>query len=118
MKLYCIEPPVDQWTEEGLDVSEWYTSLQRARRRFTEIKRQYVHGDSGLIIRKLKLKAVEIADYPKKQLLVRLLNRAGYIKHEETIEEWEVPWPERVDCESCGEAAYKGPTCEICGEKN
>lgn len=91
-------------TEEGEDTSQWFTSLDAAKKCYNNAKRelmQWYEDDHEQTpterqeIGEVELEKITLADLPAGKLALAILNRHGYISKRETVLKEAVFWRPR-----------------------
>jgi len=88
MIVYRLERFPSEGSPEGEDVDEYFSSYSTALQRRRQLLYDREAADGELSIEKLIL-----VDMPEKQLVLRILNRTGYILHREVM----LPGIEEID---------------------
>lgn len=82
MKLYRLSILPDPTDPEGEDHDEWFSSLRAAKKRRSGLLRE---GACSRDVPDLEITENELADVPERQLLLRVLNRCGFIAREKVV---------------------------------
>ena len=106
--FYTLTPPFSWFCDdgEGEDHSEWFTSLQAARARRSEISREDENGEKVAIQR-----VVVSAHLSPKAVLLAVLNRKGWMKSSQEV----VPG---TCCLECGSPTPGVPRCHNCSTRD
>jgi hypothetical protein len=85
MKFYRLEIAPDESEGEGEDHDEWFSSLEGAKRRRSELIRRDPHLDGHRYGSDFAIHCVVLKDLPKRALVLAVLNRRGYTKSDDKI---------------------------------
>jgi hypothetical protein len=90
MKLYLLRIDPDESASEGERWDEWFSSLEAARRRRSEMIRKALAGEKDMRCgADFQIEMCEIADLPKRALVLAALNGKGYVDARTTVvPEW------------------------------
>jgi hypothetical protein len=82
MKVYVLRISSDEYDAEGKDCDEWFETLRDARHRRENLIAEAVASDfEGMRSNSdFEIESVEIANLPRNELVLALLNRKGFIE--------------------------------------
>jgi len=89
MKLYKLEIAPPETEGEGEDWSEWFTSLQAARKRRAELIEQDPKLSDHRYGHDYEISRVTFASLPLRELLLAVMNRKGISKSEVVVSYYE-----------------------------
>lgn len=89
MKLYYVDPPIDENAADGEDNREWFASKAAATKCFNEWVRLLKKDPNDYKIPRVYLSMVLTAKLPMRALLLAALNRKGYVESRARLREWE-----------------------------
>ena len=105
----CVTPA--EGDGEGEDQDEWFSSLRAAKRRRRQLIERRDDGADWLVDEDLAIDRVQFVPLPPKQLLLRALNRCGFMRcYQQVVAPHPCP-PRGYSCPWCEEMVFEGHEC-------